>query len=146
MPSFANNGLLNLLPTGTFDWVSGTFGATLFLKATWVPDKTDTNLAFIAGAGAVELGVSRQVLTGLLVNPDGPGHKSNQPADTIAFGSPAPADDYDTLVIYIDGATDADRVIIFTIDVSDAGSPRTTDGNPINCVPDATALWDLLSA
>lgn len=147
--TFANDGLINALPTGSFDWVTGTFGAALFLKGSWTPDKSDPNLASIVGNGATEVsasGYSRQALTGLAVNADGPGHRSHQPADEIAFGSPLTGDTYDTLVIYIDGATDADRVILFTVDVSDSGTPRATDGNPINCIPNATALWDLVSA
>lgn len=146
--TWANDGLINLLPVG-FPWATQTIVAVLVLQATWVPDKSDPNLASVFGDGAVEMTAApyvRQTLTGLVVNPDATNHKSRQVSSAIAFGSLASGSDYDTLLLALDGATDSDRTLLFTVDVSDSGAPRTTDGNPVNCIPDPGALWDLISA
>lgn len=141
---YANDGLLDAIAAGTFSWASETIGAALLLANAWVPDKGDANLAAIIIDGATEplaASYARQTLTGQLVDPDGTHHRSHQVADQIEFGSLETGDDYDTCVIYLDGATDADRVLLITIDLD---GTQSTDGNPVNVVPNATALWDLV--
>lgn len=150
--NWANDGLLDLLGAG-FSWPSSTVGAALFLKATWVPAKGDTNLAAVILSGATEMAAAsyaRQLLTGKLNSAAGGAHRSHRQADEMDFGALEAAFDYDTLVLYLDGVNDAARTVLFTLDVDvngdGTGAVRTTDGNPVVFVPDLSALWDVLSA
>lgn len=146
MAVMVHDGMLNLLAAGE-DWSMGDYGAALFLKDGWTPAKADTNVAAVIIDGATEVsaaGYARQALAGLLVDADPTNHKSHQICDQIEFGSPVTGDDYDVVVVYAEGATDADRTMLFTFDVT--GGPLSTDGNPVNAVPNVNALWDLQSA
>lgn len=140
---------LNNLAASNAVWSDGNFVALLIDTALAGLSKGDASIDSIITGGAVEVaaaGYARQTFTSSVVTPDAVNHRAQMQADPISFGSPDAGSNYDTLVIAFNTDDDTLAWLLMSFDVSDSGSSRTTDGNPININPDPAGYSVLQSA
>lgn len=135
--------LLDQNASAGYTWNDGVFIALLLDTGLTGIDPGATSITAILGA-ATEVASSnyaRQPVTGTSHTLDGGGHREQFFADPLEFGSLEAGFSFDTLLIAFLGDTDADSWPALAYDVSDSGSTRSTDGNPVNCNPDGSGYF-----
>lgn len=134
-------------------WGDGVYKALLVNTSLVGLDPSLANVGDVLAGPGVEVdastGYTRQDVTGCALVDDGPGRRTLYQADPVDFGSPAAAlgslGSYDMMIIYFNSGSDATSWILGSFDLSDSGSLRDTDGNPIIVNPDPDGWFALTS-
>lgn len=132
------SGFASRLANGESTWEDGAFSSLLLdssvisggISTDW--DTLNEILSVFTDAEVASAGYARQPVTGTALVDDPPDARTLYQSDPLDFGSPAnDGDSYDTLVIFFDLGDDNLSWVAGVFDISDSGSPRLTDGNPI---------------
>lgn len=130
---------------GTFVWTTADVRAAVFLKDTWVPNKSDAFLLDAQTAGAQELsdmgagGYARALRTSATKALDAGGHRGLLRGAVIDFGVVATGYDFDTIILFVQVTDDTDSWMLSAYDVG----AQTTDGTNLRFVSDSDGFYQV---